>query len=766
MHVIRLEVQGFKTFAKKTTLQFLPPTTEGHGITSIVGPNGSGKSNIADAIRWVLGEQSMKLLRGKKSEDIIFSGSKGRSRSGFAEVAITLDNQDYSMPVDASEVMITRRLFRDGQSEYLVNNRNVRLADIHLLLAEANVGQQSYCVIGQGMVDHILLSTPEERKAFFDDATGVKPLQLKRHQALLKLRKTYENLSEAHLLLAEISPRLRSLKRQVLRLEKRESLEKELHELEQEYYGTLWWKIQDQMKEAKAQFKKKDVALSIKIEKLETVEKQLQSIEEQEQGETRQDEGLMHLQVTYRQLQKEQHQLREEQYEIRRKIELEKVKAQSQWTPLPLSKIIQEIDGIAKQQEALLLKVKATKTLDVLDQLQDEIEQLVKKSRTLADRLQRPVEDECKTDPLLEKKLNEKETAQTVLSEKIQNIEKQMDSSVSQEQTVRKELIDLQKILRTEQKELHFLETERNSSKIELARLEERQTNLTREMQEAMKTRASTIFTTRPDNFSQTESLYAEIQRMRYKLELIGGIDPEIMQEYEEIRVRYDFLEEQMRDLEKALEGTEQVIDELDKEVKERSETAFKEINKAFQNYFKILFGGGTCSLVKMTKQEVEEETEVTLDRAQSDTGEEVRREQDEEITEMVSPKRRERKDHVVGIDIQATPPAKRLKALNLLSGGERALTSIALLSAIMSVNPSPFVVLDEVDAALDEGNTFRFASIIEKLQTFTQFIVITHNRATMSKSDVLYGVTMGEDGVSNLLSVNLQEAGKEQVIV
>ncbi|MDA1038232.1 MAG: AAA family ATPase, partial [bacterium] len=184
MFLSKIETQGFKTFAQKTTLSFLPRRSSGiFPLTAIVGPNGSGKSNLSDAIRWALGEQSLKLLRGKESTDIIFSGSDGKGRSGFAEVSLTFDNSDGSFPIDMSEVVITRRLFRDGESEYLINNTKTRLADIQLMLAEANVGQRSYSVVGQGMIDSVLTSTPQERKVFFDDATGVRGFQIKRHQA-------------------------------------------------------------------------------------------------------------------------------------------------------------------------------------------------------------------------------------------------------------------------------------------------------------------------------------------------------------------------------------------------------------------------------------------------------------------------------------------------------------------------------------------------------------------------------------------------------
>jgi chromosome segregation protein len=205
----------------------------------VVGPNGSGKSNIADAIRWSMGEQSVKLLRGKKSEDVIFSGSSKRARSGFAEVSLYLNNEDRAAEIDYTEVVLTRRLYRDGQAEYFINKNKTRLQDIQLLLAQANFGPRTYSVIGQGMIDHFLVATPQERKEFFDEAAGVKQYQIKRQSALNKLENSRDNLNQALLVMGEIEPRLRSLSRLAKRLERRDEVEKELKEMQDKYYGTL-----------------------------------------------------------------------------------------------------------------------------------------------------------------------------------------------------------------------------------------------------------------------------------------------------------------------------------------------------------------------------------------------------------------------------------------------------------------------------------------------------------------------------------------------
>ena len=757
MFLVKLETQGFKTFAKKTTLTFLPPRGAIKPITGVVGPNGSGKSNIADAIRWVLGEQSLKVLRGKKSEDIIFSGSEGRNRSGFAEVTITFNNEDKSMPIDFTEVAITRRLYRDGESEYLLNGSAARLSDIHLLLAQANVGQRSYSVVGQGMVDHILVSSPEERKAFFDDATGVRPLQIKRHEAMLKLKRTSENMAEVEMLLKEIEPRLRSLKRQVSRLEERSAVETSLRDLERGYYSTLWWQLQDELTDAKTKQTAAEATVTTERTALGMLEARVNELEKEEKQKEVKDEGLAALQTQYREAQKERARVRDAQFETQKQIELGKIRAQSSWAPLPLTKIIEELGELQKEQVAVMKELKEIKEIKDLEVLLPRVDGLQSRTEKLVGRLQRPAPEDTKPDPALVEKLAKLEKERVTAEALLIDLEKKLESYAVQEKQVRTELFDLQRSLRDGQRSLHQVENRRNEVQIELARLEERSKNLVRETDEQTKELAASIRAERPASTIDTTTAHAEIQRLRYKLELIGGIDPEIVKEFEETRTRFDFLDGQMADLRSAVTSTEHVLDELDEEIKKQSEHAFRDINKHFQHFFKILFGGGSCALVQLTKDDLETDEEAA---APQTVAEEEKHHEEENASDLLKEKIREREDRVVGIDIQATPPGKRLKSLNLLSGGERALTSIALVSAIMAVNPAPFVVLDEVDAALDEANTYRFANILTELSHLTQFVIITHNRATMEKADLLYGVTMGDEGISHLLSVKLEELG------
>lgn len=743
MYLERLEIQGFKTFAKKTVVEFLPDRKNQHPLTVIVGPNGSGKSNLADAIRWCLGEQSMKQLRGRKGEDIIFSGSKGKARSGLAEVSMTFNNEDRAMKIDYAEVTITRRFYRDGDGGYLLNGKQTRLSDIQLLLAEAGVGQRTYSVIGQGMVDHVLTASPEERKVFFDDATGVRGLQIKRHQSMVKLKKASENLVEVEMLLAEIEPRLRSLKRQVKKLERRESVEVKLRELQLGYFSTIWWNLQDQLAGERARLDKSEAKINTKRAELQAGDDELMKLEKSFSEKTKSSSAVAVAQTDYRKAQQTLADARKAQFEAERELELARVRAQSTWAPLPLADIIKELDTIIKNHD-----LTATSIVKLIKQLRA--------------RLTKPNPDDFKPDPKMTKAIASAKKAVSVAEEQVKAAEQAIDEASRQSTASKTQVFDHGRKLRALQAELHALESAQNEIKIALARTETRIDGVMLELKEDAPELREQICAKAPQHrLSNPDEARAEMLRLKHQLELIGAIDEETVKEYEETEERFTFLDGQLKDIRSAVTSTEKVIDELDSQIKSQSEKAFRAINQEFQKYFKVLFGGGSCSLIKLKETDVEKEakddTKVALDRAMEEMAEEKIAE-DEETAEAIAARVKKRRDTVAGIDIQATPPGKRLKALNLLSGGERALTSIALLSAIMATNPSPFVVLDEVDAALDEANTVRFANILDELRKLTQFIVITHNRATMERSDLLYGVTMGNDGVSNLISVNITD--------
>jgi len=277
-----LELHGYKTFAGRSLFDFPG------NITAIVGPNGSGKSNIADAVRWVLGEQSYSLLRGKKTEDMIFLGSDQRPKAGMASATIQFDNEEGWLPVDYSEVAISRRAYRDGSNEYLLNKQRVRLKDISELLAQSGLAERTYTIIGQGLVDAALSLRPEERRRFFEEAAGIGLFRSRREEALSRLDSTRRNLERVIDILGELEPRLRSLERQAKRVEEYERIKADLQVLLRDWYGYHWQNTQKELLRnreiLKNQEEKVAIARSRRTEietKVDTVRIRLQELRNQ-----------------------------------------------------------------------------------------------------------------------------------------------------------------------------------------------------------------------------------------------------------------------------------------------------------------------------------------------------------------------------------------------------------------------------------------------------------------------------------------------------
>ncbi|MDD5251399.1 MAG: AAA family ATPase [Patescibacteria group bacterium] len=761
MYLQKVEMIGFKSFAEKTVLEFLPPSNKSKGITAIVGPNGSGKSNVADALRWVLGEQSAKLLRGKKAEDVIFSGSEKRARSGFAEATIYLNNEDGKVPIEYSEVTITRRIYRDGESEYLINKTKVRLTDIQLLLAQAQFGARTYAVVGQGMADAILVASPAERKDYFDEAAGVRQFQLKRNNAVSKLDQTRENLNQADLLLAEIEPRLRSLARQVKRLEDRDRLEEELHAVSHQYYGRLWRELKAQIDYRQGAVAKLEEAWKGKEAVLQEAQAELARLAGAEETAAKQDDQLTALQSEYEKLVEEKSRLRSREMEIRSQMEIAEQVRKKTATVLPLSKIIETVGEVGTKQGTAIDQLRSAGSLDEAKATVPAFEAVRASAMTLRDRLERPAVEETAPvahDPAVLKELEGVRAALVAIDQKTRAAQANIADYGRDERTKKSQFFQLQRGLQEKINSAHELERQLGNERVEMARLDTRREALEMEMGTELGERAEHAKQSyNPTAEGSTELWATQIQRLKYNLNLIGGIDPEVMKEYEETKSRHEYLLGQVTDLKAALADLDKVITDLDTTIKQRSEAAFRQINRDFDRFFKLLFGGGNAELVQMREEPPEEdeakEGEISNNRILAPSGVPAKagNQQGLKMPHGVS-------DQIVGIDIIACPPGKKIKNIAMLSGGERTLVSIALVCSILVSNPSPFVVLDEMDAALDENNADKYARIVAELAEQTQFIIVTHNRYTMNRANVLYGVTMREDGTSQLLSVNLDE--------
>jgi chromosome segregation protein len=875
MYLEKLEIQGFKSFANKNVLVFPGMLDKDRrGLTAVVGPNGSGKSNIADAIRWALGEQSMKSLRGKKSEDVIFSGSDKKGKLGMAEVSLFLNNEDGRAPIEYPQIVLTRRLYRDGASEYLINGARVRLFDVQMILAKANFGQKTYSVIGQGTVDGFLNTSLAERKEFFDEATGVKQYQIKRDDALNKLTHSHENLNQAGMLVAEIEPRLRSLTRQVEKLKRRGELESELKALQIKYYGLTWHEIDNKFSESNNKFLEGEKAKMDKEKKLESLNRELGRIEaenklseefsnwqrevailEEKRNnimrsiarldaqlearlETKGDFDLSWLNRKKEELAGELENIKVEINQIgeEKKVkenkftELNKVKSEndrkyqdlkSSLLKLSSVKNIGGEENIIKRLNLSLIKLeKAEAEYDIekikiiLKEIREELKAIVgssdqnnnneelEKARMeleemsearekivfesnefrlaistftekgrMSEERNRKIKEEIR---LVESKLksnistiNEPEIIQEkenlkkeeeALGEKIKEIKEKINNFSRTEEEKRTRIFALQKNLQIFQNEINVLSNDLNNFKINATRYETRLEDLENEIRNNLGGMKEVREYQTEDEKDINPNVFLErINGIKRQLEQIGGIDPEVEKEYHETKERFDFLDSQSADLNQAIGSLEKLIEDLDAVIKEKFDQEFKVIAQKFEEYFKILFNGGSAKIIKVLAEDKKEETSGASEEMEPSA---ANKDEDDDVKK-IKFLGKYNATGLAGIEIQATPPGKKIKSISMLSGGERALTAIALICAIISANPSPFVVLDEVDAALDEANSERLAKILDDLSHKTQFIVVTHNRASMRRAVILYGVAMQDDGVSKLLSIKLEEAEK-----
>ncbi|NTW14156.1 MAG: AAA family ATPase [Candidatus Moranbacteria bacterium] len=754
MFLRKVEISGFKSFANRTVFDFSDESGEGRrlGITAIVGPNGSGKSNVADAIRWAIGEQSSKNLRGKKSEDVIFGGTAKRGKVGSASVTLHFENRDHRIPIEFSEVSIQRKLHRSGESEFLINGSKVRLLDIVDLLAKSGIGKDSYCVVTQGMSDATLNATPVERRSIFEDAAGVKQYQIQKDRAIRKLSSTKENLTRVDSLLSEIEPHLRILRRQAERAAKGKEVTEALLLKQIELFGFLWHSFQSERN-----------GLS---EERETLARQI-GMSERETDSLREEitklSGSLEEGGRAEELMREANVLREELNAAERdaaimsgRIESErdrqKDREEIRTIPVDLGYIRKTLDLVRKNQTTLFDRLGLVEKLEDIQDIREFARAIGQELVDLDTKMEAgkvtekvivslPENEKRESDDRLAKFVAEKET----LTMRMETLRKEIDAKEAamreereKHRESRERYFRLEKDVREKERKLSETKDALNEVKVRLARVEVREEDLINEVRDELSTDVREL--TWDGQPRDRDALNRDIIRLKGEAERIGAIDPLVAEEYEETNKRFDFLTTESADLRKAMGSLETVIVEMDERIEKEFSRAFDEIAKKFEHYFSLIFNGGKAELIRTRVKR----------RARAEDQEDAEGESVE--TDLTDD---------LGIEITACPPGKKITSLSVLSGGERSLTSLALLFAIISHNPPPFAVLDEVEAALDEANSKRFGKVLFELCERTQFIVITHNRETMRQAGLLYGVTMGDDGSSQVLSLRLEDAEK-----
>ncbi len=924
-----LEIFGFKSFADRTKIEFAD------GITALLGPNGCGKSNVVDAVKWVLGEQAAKTMRAEKMEDIIFNGTETRKALNMAEVTLILANDNGLLPLDMSEISIKRRLYRSGEGEYFINNRQCKLKDVRELFWDTGVGKVAYSVMEQGKIDQILSSKPEDRRYLFEEAAGITRFKAKRAEAERKLSRTEENMKQVEGILGEVKRTYDTLKIQadktndyrklkddifeheldiqLLRLksflqdkrnrdedlqkatEKRDNvqqkieainteltqhvdevtaMEGKLNEMQQEIFGLA---IKERSKtESLRHFEE---SRSLAKEKLKQIEVKKAGLTERldmlTEDADEQEGSLQELQRRLSEIAKNIASF-EENITIssdrildnNKKIvhieaeisELDGVRGQLQKQLEAITEnIVTELD--AKLKDAGLSSQGASKAKEDLNQVVaklkvlangrkklfkdfstikepsfsetgkfvnsaitafDEIEFLVSNLENAIDVFEKSnpsfIQDFLSPEGIITKKraidvkiqenrnrVNEKRERildvkddSTDLNLKMEEyritlenlrinqaqMKTQIQSSDDQLRLLRREIASQEGALKELENE-HYAETKRfediDSQVLEvegeIAVMKREGIRLTKELEELEKSisdRNSDVAGKREDqkklmtdmaahqhkiekfhldiattdteirnlkeNFKETHSrdlmefeermftitvqpaqLREAVQGLRQKIRELGNVNLMAVEEFGEAKERYDFLSGQIEDLKKARDDLHRITEEIRAESTELFLATYNKIKKNFHNMFRRLFGGGRAELRLVDPQNV----------LQS------------------------------GVDIFAQPPGKKLENIALLSGGEKTMTAVALLFATYMVRPSPFCLLDEIDAALDDENVSRFINTLREFGSLSQYIVITHNKKTVAGASTLLGVTMEEFGVSKIITIRLETDGK-----
>jgi chromosome segregation ATPase len=740
----KIEIAGFKSFAKKTVLSFDTP------ITAIVGPNGSGKSNVVESIRYVLGEQSMKSMRGRGSADLIWKGSKLLPAGSKARVAISFDNKDrkfaFSNSAGASadlsydEITLAREVTSDGGSDYFINGTNVRLKDITELLGSVNIGASGHHIISQGEADRLLSATSRDRRSMIEDALGLKVYQLRIRDAERKIEKTALNMKEVQALRRELAPHLNFLGKQVEKIKMAEELRQEFAGLFSDYADREAGAIAF----AESQVQAEQSVIGHELNGL------AQIVTNASSGAF--DAERSEVTAELRGAEDEQSKLLREREEIGRAlgriegklVALFYIKETPGMTVVPVvqvtticASIVEAIDEAQNTEDLPLVH-------SMLSAIRDRVRVF---TETLSPTSNREV---------VEAERESFRAAITLerapLDARMKDIEIYMHSAHNQVRTCREKLSLIDQKAREAERDSYAgvarratLEGLMRECALKKETLQRRSSFLAEETREAdallggmMPQRSEPLpVEDTPETATEREALHRRLERIKIKLEDAGAASgAEVLKEFDDTRDRDEFLSRELVDIETSLISLRDLIHDMRDTIERSFKEGIEKINTEFGNFFKLMFGGGGAflSIIVEHKKTRDEDGDVI----EEDSG--------------ALPF-----EH--GIEINVSLPHKKVKDLAMLSGGERSLISIALLFAMSQVNPPPFLVLDETDAALDEANSRKYGDMLTHLSKHSKLIVVTHNRETMSRAQVLYGVTMGLEGASKLLSIKFEEA-------
>ena len=708
MHISKLELFGFKSFAKKQTILL------DSGVTGIVGPNGCGKTNIVDAIRWVLGEQKTSRLRSSKMEDLIFNGASNIKPLGLCEVYLTVQNDKGLLPIEYNEVEIGRRLYRNGDSEYFINRTSCRLKDIYNLFVDTGMSSDAYSVIELNMIEQILSDKDDSRRSMFEEAAGVNKYKSQRRSALRKFELNNRDLERIDDIILEIEMHVKGLELQLKRFKRHEKLSLELKDIEINLASAKVLELEKIIKPLEALLKKKNTLL-----KKSTSKKESESVE------------LTDARNFY---------LAEKEIVEKMKVDVDN------FTESLLKEVQTKNRESSKGME--VLEQELQKKISQLNQFDKDYIKIVSDcndcgkpvtiisecshcGKVESDKKYTVIETDQKYEKLKESIQDYKHKIQSYNKEKEFDFNK-IDDSIKDIQ----KKISLHKLeLRNKEDDVNqaFMKMESIRIKIDAdkfnkddifydiksAEMKIAESNIKiSQIKEMMKEKFGNEFELKKiKNYSISDMTY-NVEKIKRSIEAIGPINWAVSDEYEEQSKRLNILKDQRSDLLESEKNLKDAIKKIDSVAKKQFLDTFEKIKNNFETMFGVFFSGGKGSIDL------------------------------EDIDDPLNS----------NVMIFAQPPGKKNNSLRMLSAGEKSLTAIALLFSIYQYKPSPFCILDEIDAPLDDINIKKFTDVISEYSKSTQFIMVTHNKLTMESADCIYGVTAEKKGISKVISINFTE--------
>lgn len=774
MYLKNITLRGFKSFAKKSHLDFEP------GISVIVGPNGSGKSNIADAISWVLGEQSAKSLRGTSMEDIIF---KSRNEElAIAEVSLVFDNKDKFLPLEFNDIKISRRVYQKGGSEYFINATPSRLSDILDITSDGGIGKGLYTIVNQGQIDETALSKPIERKKIIDEILGIAKHKQRRSRSKNKLIKVNSDIERIRDLMFEVKRTMDPLEIESKKAQKYFEVFNQLKEEEMSLFisdlndlNESWEKENQGYDELESSVKKIKLKINeienernsyeedfiIKQQSFENLKNKIENFNNYKNKFESNEFLIESKKNTFSTL----NNILETQYlsiknsvdpissinmnqnnDLNSKIINEKINSLKNSLSQFYRKILSFIRDSSLMWE---LETEYNKIIDIIDSIDNYINiNYLKESKDASEvfNLKKNAENNNKITEL-RKRINvrlenilklQKYCSQMIersenflnvmlkLNKSIDDLSKRIyegfDEIIYQINNYNSRTNQFLKIISNLQLEKQNLENELYKISFKKEQIKEKVKNLTEEIFENYNLPIEYISKNyhASENKEKTRKI---VRTLRNELKSFGSINPNATSEFQVLSKRYNFLETQKNDLIESKNKLEAIIKEINKRIEDLFNHKFEEINSNFRLYFKLLFPLGKGELIL---QDVETDDE---------------------------------KDF--GIELKVDIGNSKIVPISLLSGGEKALVSVAFLFSVFATNYSPFYVFDEIDASLDDMNLNRFITLVKSFSRGRQIIIITHQKRTMEIADSIYGVTMQSTGISKIVSEKVQKVNE-----